>query len=270
MAKRVRVTADDVHVVYRTAKRVTKSQLDALERTLGAELPRGYRAFLTRFGHGWINDWLQLYCPGAALLAEQREALVRDFLQYARDYDRTFDTARLTEGDVQSAVQIGIDQDLLRLFACPRFPGSVFAWSSLTITRHKTGVERLDPFAAMRMDRFAYFFPLDPVRESRSLCCRSRRLLVTDVVEALRLAAGCQVRVIDVDEGPGPGTRSPAFWLFPEKPGVKLHVYGVETARARRVYLTFGTAPNLVSKVDSLIGEASRRLGVSFEPARWH
>ncbi len=46
--KRPQVTIDDVHAVYRSSKRVTEKQLDTLERELGAELPRGYREFLTR------------------------------------------------------------------------------------------------------------------------------------------------------------------------------------------------------------------------------
>src|SRR5262249_45376452 len=81
-----RVTIDDIHPVYRSSKRVPEKQLDALRRELGAELPRGYRAFLTRFGHGWINDWLQIYCPDADLLHKQRESLVRRFGEYTRDY----------------------------------------------------------------------------------------------------------------------------------------------------------------------------------------
>jgi hypothetical protein len=52
--------------------------------------------------------------------------------------------------------------------------------------------------------------------------------------------------------------------------GVKLHVYGVETGRDRRVYLTFGTSPKHLSKVDTLIEEAADQLGVKFKPARWY
>ncbi|MEQ8790768.1 MAG: hypothetical protein RIC55_31005 [Pirellulaceae bacterium] len=269
MAKHARVTTNDVHAVYPASKRVTVTQLNALQREFGAELPRGYRAFLNRFGHGWINDWLQIYCPDAALLNEQRESLVRDFLQYTDDYT-SFDSAKLSEADMRSCIQIGIDQDVMRLFACPRFVGSVFAWSGLAITRHKAGVEVLDPFAGMRMDKFAYFFPLEPVPEYRSLACQSKTLDVQAVVQAVEDRCRGPVHVIDVDEGPGLGTRTPAFWLFPEKLGVKLHVYAVETDRGRRVYLTFGTSQKLLSKVDTLIGAVSRKLGVKFKPARWH
>jgi hypothetical protein len=270
MAKQTRVTIDDVHAIYPSAKRVTEKQLDTLEREFGVGLPRGYRAFLKRFGHGWINDWLQIYCPDAGLLKEQRESLVRDFLQHTREYTTSFDGAKLSEADMRSCVQIGIDQDLMRLFACPRFPGSVFAWSSLTITRHKAGVEVLDPFAGMRMDKFAYFFPLEPVPEYRSLACQSKKLKVQEVIQAVEDQCKGSVRVIDVDEGPGLGTRSPAFWLFPQGLGVKLHVYGVEIERHRRVYLTLGTSPKLLAKVVLLIEEAANRLGVKFKPARWH
>jgi hypothetical protein len=47
-------------------------------------------------------------------------------------------------------------------------------------------------------------------------------------------------------------------------------VYGVETDRARRVYLTFGTSPKLLSQVDAVIEEASIQLGVKFKPAHWY
>ena len=266
--KRPQVTIDDVHAVYRSSKRVTEKQLDTLERELGAELPRGYREFLTRFGHGWINDWFQIYCPGADLWKAQRESLVRDFLQHARDYTTSFDGAKLSEADIRSCVQIGIDQDLLRLFACPRFPGSVFGWSFLTITRHKAGVEVLDPFLGRDIDRFAYFLPLEPVPETRSLACESKRLQVSEVVESLQDRCKGTVRVIDVDEGPGLCTRTPAFWLFPQDLGVKLYVYGFETDRDRRVYLTFDTSPRSVPRVDALIEAVEEQLGVKFKPAR--
>jgi hypothetical protein len=265
-----RVTIDDIHAVYRSSRRVTEKQLDALQSELGAELPRGYREFLTRFGHGWINDWLQIYCPDAGLLQQQREALARHFGDDTRDYTIDYcPGAKLREDDIHTCVQIGIDQDVTRLFACRRFPGSVFAWSGLTITQHTAGVEVLDPFAGMRMDKFAYFFPLKPVPEFRSLACQSKKLAVQEVVQALEDRCKSPVHVIDVDEGPGLGSRSPAFWLFPEKLGVKLHVYGVETDRDRRVYLTFGTSPKLLSKVDAVISEASNQLSVKFKPAHW-
>jgi hypothetical protein len=267
---KAKVTIDDIHPVYVASKRVTDKQLDALERELGAELPRGYRAFLTRFGHGWINDWLSIYCPGADLLQEQRESLARRFGDYTRDYTINYDGAKLTEDDIKTSVQIGINQDVMQLLACRRFPGSVFAWENLTITQHTTGVEVLDPFAAMRMDRFAYFFPAEPVPEHRSLAYRSKRLDVREVVQALEDRCKGPAYVIDVDEGPGLGTRSPAFWLFPQKLGVKLHVYAVETDRNRRVYLASGTSRKLLSKVDALIEEASYQLGVKFKPARWY
>jgi hypothetical protein len=249
---------------------VTERQLDALQRELGTELPHGYRALLTRFGHGWINDWLQIYCPNADLLRVQRESLVQRFREDTRDYTVKYFGAKLVEEDIKTCVQIGIDQDVMQLFACRRFPGSVFEWSGLTITQHEAGVEVLDPLAGMRMDKFAYFFPLEPVPERRSLACRSKRLDVQEVVHAIE--GGCKgpVSIIDVDEGPGAGSRSPAFWLFPEKLGVMLHVYGVETDRDRRVYLTFGTSPKLLSKVDAVIEKASNQLGIKFKAASWY
>jgi hypothetical protein len=263
------VTIDDIHPVYRSSKRVTEKQLNALERELGAELPRGYRAFLTRLGHGWINDWLQIYCPDADLLRVQRESLVRRFSEYTRDDMIPYQGGKLTEDDIKTSVQIGINQDVMQLFACRRFPGSAFAWDGLGLTQLTAGVEVLDPFG-MRVDGFAYFFPLEPVPEYRSLACRSKRLEVREVVQALEDRCKGPAYVIDVDEGPGLGTRSPAFWLFPRTLGVKLHVYAVETDRDRRVYLTFGTSPKLLSKVDALIEAASYQLGVKFRPARWH
>src|SRR5262245_47368294 len=94
---KARVTIEDIHPVYRSSKRVTEKQLDAVERELGAELPRGYRAFLTRFGHGWINDWLQIYCPDTDLLQEQRESLVQRFEEYTSKDMIIYNGARLTE-----------------------------------------------------------------------------------------------------------------------------------------------------------------------------
>lgn len=264
-----RVTIDDIHLVYKSSKRVTKKQLDALEQELGAELPRGYRAFLTRFGHGWVNDWLQIYCPDAELIREQRDELVRRFGEYTREGMIRFDGAKLTENDINTCIQIGINQDVMQLFACRRFPGSVFKWDGLYVTQLKTGVEVLDPFG-MRVDGFAYFFPLEPVPTHRSLACQSKRLEVSQVVQAVEELCKGAVRVIDVDEGPGLGARTSAFWLFPLKLGVKLHVYGVETSRDRRVYLTFGTSPKLLPKVEALIEAISNQLAVRFKPARWH
>jgi hypothetical protein len=261
------VTINDIHPVYRSSKRVTEKQLDTLQRELGAELPGSYRAFLTRFGHGWINDWLQIYCPDDELLQQQRESLVQRFGECTRDFGVSYEGAKLTEDDIRTSIQIGINQDLLQLLVCRRFPGSVFAWDNLTISQHTTGVEVLDPFAAMQMDRFAYFFPLEPVPEYRSLACQSKRIDVQEVVQALKERCKGPVNVIDVDEGPGSGSRSPAFWLFPEKLGVKLHVYGVETDRHHRVYLSLGTSPKLLSKVNAVIDAASNHLGAKFKRA---
>lgn len=256
----------DIHAVYRSSKRVTEKQLDALESRLGAKLPQGYREFLTQFGHGWINDWLQIYCPDAELLQKQREALVRRFDDYTRNYGIEYDGAKLTADDMATSIQIGLNQDVLQLIACPRYPGSAFAWDNLTITQHKTGVELLDPFAAV--DKFPYFFPLQPAPEHRSLACTSKRLQVQAVVQALEDYCQGAAIVVDVDEGPGPGKRSPAFWVFPQTLGVKLHVYAVETDRDRRVYLTFGTSPAHLAKVETVIEEVSNQLGSKFKPAR--
>lgn len=264
------ITIDDIHVVYRSSKRVTQKQLDKLETEFGAKLPRGYRSFLINLGHGWINDWLQIYCPKADLLVEQRNSLTQRFEEYTRKGMLTFKGAKLKLEDINTSMQIGIDQDVMQLFACPRFPGSVFEWSGATITHHKAGVELLDPIAGMRMESFAYFFPLQPVPEYRSLACQSKRLAVQDVVQSIENLCKGDIHVINVDEGPGPSSRSPAFWLFPEKLGVKFHVYGVETSKYRRVYLTFGTSPKLLPKVESVIEKVADQLDVKFKSAQWH
>lgn len=264
------ITIEDIHPVYRSAKRVTQKRLDKLEAEFGAELPRGYRSYLTTLGHGWLNDWLQIYCPDADLLVEQRKSLMEYFEKYTREGMLTFRGAKLKLEDIQASIQIGIDQDVMQLFACPRFPGSVFEWSGITITQHSGGVERLDPFAGMRMETFAYFFPHQPAPEYRSLACQSKKLAVDEVVQTIENLCKGGARVVDVDEGPDPGSRTPAFWLFPEKLGVKFHVYGVETSKYRRVYLTFGTSPKHLPKVESVIEQAGDQLGVRFKPARWH
>ena len=264
------ITVDDIHVVYRSSKRVTPKQLDRLETEFGAELPRGYRELLTRIGHGWINDWLSIYCPDKQRMPQQRAVLVERFEEYTREDMLYFKGSTLTVDDMNSSVQIGIDQDVMQLIICPRFPGSVFEWSGIWITQHKSGVELLDPFAGMRMEEFSYSFPHEPAPKYTSLACQSKRLQVGDVVDTLTSLCKGSTQVIDVDEGPEPGSRTPAFWIFPSKLGVKLHVYGVETTKKRRVYLTFGTSPKLLPKVETLIEMASEKLGVKFKPAQWY
>jgi len=93
---------DDIHIVYRSSKRVTAKQLDRLESLFGAELPRGYRAFLTQFGHGWINGWLQFYCPDATLIKYQRESMLQDFDDESQG-DIDYDGAQLTRADMKPA-----------------------------------------------------------------------------------------------------------------------------------------------------------------------
>jgi hypothetical protein len=50
----------DVYVVCRSPDRVTAKQVDRLERAVGFPLPRGYREYLTRLGHGYLNNWLMV------------------------------------------------------------------------------------------------------------------------------------------------------------------------------------------------------------------
>ncbi len=261
------ITIDDIHVVYRSSKRVTQKQLDKLKTEFGAELPLGYRRLVMTLGHGWINDWLQIYRPDAELLAEQRNSLIQRF---TNSPPLDCKGAKLKLADITTSVQIGIDQDTTQIFACKRFPGSVFEWSDFTITRHKRGLERLDGIAGMQMERFAYFLPLSPIPEHRSLACQSKKLPVEDVVQALQDQCRGDSHVVDVDEGPEPGSRTPAFWVFPKKLGVMLHVYAVETNRTRRVVLTLGTSPKLLPKVEALINSAAETLGVRFKPAQWY
>lgn len=261
------MTVDDIHAVYRSSKRVTQKQLDSLEAEFGAELPLGYRNYLMTLGHGWVNDWLQIYCPEPDLLAEQRNSLIQRFTD---NPPLACEGAKLRIADINTCIQIGIDQDTTQIFACKRFPGSVFEWSGFTITRHKRGLERLDGIAGMGMERFAYFFPLEPVPVHRSLACQSKKLAVRDVVLTLEDHCRGDSYVVDVDEGPEPGTRTPAFWVFPRKLGVKLHVYAIESNRTRRVVLTLGTSRKLLPKVEALIDSAAEALGVRFKPAQWY
>lgn len=261
------ITIHDIHVVYRSAKRVTEKQIGQFEEMFGAALPLGYRQYLETLGHGWVNDWLQVYLPETELVSRQRDSLVHDF---SASPALNFQGAKLKASDLNDAVQIGIDQNATRLFACPRFPGSVFEWSGLSIVRHKRGFEQLDFVAGMRMERFAYFLPLSPIPENRSLAYQSKKLPVEDVVQTLKDNCEGDSHVVDVDEDPGPGSRSPAFWIFPEQLGVMFHVYGVESARSRRIYLTFRTSPRLLPKVDALVQSVTTELGAKFKPALWH
>ena len=87
-----------------------------------------------------------------------------------------------------------------RLIACRRFPGSVFEWDGLEITRHKAGVQVLDPFTALWMDRFTYFVPLAPIPKHGKVACQGKRLVVQDVVDVLQGCCKGGLRVIDVDD----------------------------------------------------------------------
>lgn len=254
------ITIDDVHAVYRSSTRVTEKQLDAAENQLGAELPRGYRAFLTQFGHGWINDWLQFYCPDTNLLEWQREEMLQQFDDDSQGAIAC-DGGKLTRSDIVSSIQIGIVTDVRYLFACRRFPGSLFDWSGRTITQHETGLEVLDPFAALGMDKFAYFIPLQPVSENGYVVCRSKRLTVPDVVQAFEDQCGESVHAIDVSR------EIPAYWIFPEKLGVKFHVFAGKDNRYGNTYVKYRTAPKVLAKVESIINLAGEQLGVKFKPA---
>lgn len=263
---------DQPHLVYLPATTVTEAELDALEAELGAELPRGYRAFMSRYGHGWINDWFQLYCPDPQQVREERDDFAADYERNLRDYpsSMTFTGARLGVDEIAECIQIGVNQDMLRLLALPRHPGCVFAWDNLTVTEHTSGVEDLEPFAAMRMDRFCYMMPFDPEPAHRSFACQSKRVGVDSIVELVRSRVEGEIPIVDVDEGPNPGSRSPAFWLFPEKLGAKLHVYGVVDSNPRRVYLTVATSVDRLDRVVEFIEEMSKDLPAKIRPSRWH
>jgi hypothetical protein len=62
----------DVYIVCPSPDRVRAKQVDCLERTVGFSLPHGYREYLTRLGHGYLNNWLMVYLPGLEMVESQR------------------------------------------------------------------------------------------------------------------------------------------------------------------------------------------------------
>lgn len=254
------ITLGDVHAVYRSSKRVTPRMLDRVVAALGAELPRGFREFLTRLGHGWVNDWLQFYCPDARLIENQRSEMLR---QFEDDRLGAVDCrgAKLTRTDIASSIQLGIVTDVRYLFACPRFPGSLFDWSERTIVRHRKGIEALDPFAALDMDKFAYFIPLNPVSENGSLVCQSKRLAVTDAVQALERHCRGTVHIVDIGRG------TPAYWIFPARLGAMFHVFARADNPQAGVRLKYRASPKAFARVQSVIEEVEGTLQVRFKPA---
>lgn len=264
--KSMAMTIEDVHMVYRSSKRVTEKQLDKLEAQLGAALPKGYRSFMTRFGHGWINDYLQFYCPDQELIKTQRERIIEWFEDFGDAAH--YKGAKLKASDFENCIQFAVVLDTPLLFACPRFPGSAFELDGLDITQHRSGIEKLDRVLGMGSFPFAYFIPLEPVAAHRYFACQSKTLGVDEVVKAFVDACKSKVHVIDKDEGEGLHNRSPAFWLFPEKPGVHLHIYAVDNGRQRKVYVTYATSPKLLSKVETFVEKVFQLIGMKFKPAK--
>lgn len=262
--KKSSIAIDEINEVYRSSNKVTDKQLDRLQADFGAELPRGYRNFLKRFGHGWLNDWFQIYCPDKKQMLAQRQTIVEDFNQEIRLRSMEFQGAKLKEDDINSCIQIAIDQDVTRVFACPRFPGSVFTMSYLTTKQYKTGFENLAPF--LGGDPQAYFVPLKPTAKHDSYACQSKKVQVDDVVDAIQDLVPGDVKVVPVDEGGGE-LIAPGFWLFPEKLGVKFYVFCLETEKYRRVYLKFCTSQKLLPKIETLIEKVAVSVGVKFKRA---
>ena len=253
------ITIDDLHPVYASSETVDPQELDRLESEFGADLPRGFRAFLMKFGHGWINDWLQFYCPDTSLLQNQRERLLVQF-DSQHEY-LMYEGPDLTRDDIAGSIQVGIVTDDMHLFACPRYPGSLFDWSEGTISHHNTGIELLDPFAALHMEKFAYFTPLQPVPENGYVVCSRKKLAVGDVVQAIRQQCGGAAHQVDV------GGEIPAFWVFASNLSAKFHIFAGRDSHSGNVYTKYCTSPEALSKVETAIHAAEVQLGVQFKPA---
>lgn len=120
------------------------------------------------------------------------------------------------------------------------------------------------------MNRFCYLIPFDPEPVSRSFACQSKRAEVEAILELVCTRLSGEMPVVDVDEGPDLGSRSPAFWLFPEELGAKLHLYGVVESNPRRVYPIAATSVDHHDDVVAFIDDLSANLPAKFRPASWY
>jgi len=152
--------------------------------------------------------------------------------------------------------------DVRYLFACPRFPGSVFDWEIRTITQHKEGIENLDPFAALHMDKLAYFIPLRPTSEGGYVFCRSKRLTVPDIVEAMEDQCEGNVQRLDISR-----PESSAYWIFPTELGAKFHVFAGRNKRLGNIYIKYQTSPKTLAKVEGVMNDLEQNLRIKFKPA---
>jgi hypothetical protein len=93
VAKRKRATpCDRVYDGIRVSKRpnsvyvppATEAELQEAERELGSRLPESYRAFLSRFGPGYIHDWAEIY--GVKTIPKRRDRTVVSNTRTMREF----------------------------------------------------------------------------------------------------------------------------------------------------------------------------------------
>jgi hypothetical protein len=257
------ITLDDVHVVYPTDDPVSSDKLDELEDAFGVALPTGYREYLTRLGHGSLNDDLHVYCPEANLRDEQR----RENAERFGDWSFSFDGPELTQADIDAAIQVGVTLSTPVYIACPRFPGKLFKldWGGEIICL-ETGFEILDPLSGMLACGFAFFHPLSPAGDCLYFASTSKRLEVEQVTKAFsELCSNGRVHAYDV---PDDKARSPHVCLLLEALGTRLQVFRTPLLKQPRVQLQAHLPEARTDDFKEVLHEASERLGVKFKPAR--
>ncbi|HQX52741.1 MAG TPA: hypothetical protein PLY87_29330 [Planctomycetaceae bacterium] len=253
---------EDIHVVYPTDEPVSSNELDELESQFGAPLPFGYRDYLTRLGHGWLNDDVQLYCPDAKLREKQRELLAQEFA----DSRFSFDGPELTQSDINDAIQIGICLRNTIFIACPRYPGRLFDlyWGG-EIKCLESGVEVLDPLSGMLACGFAFFEPVSPAAISLNFASASKRIEVYNVTQSIRsLCSDGAVHVFDIL---GDSGRTPYECIFLEAIGARVQIFRAGSEKSPKIHLQAHLPKSRCKDFEAVLEAVAQQLRVTFKPA---
>jgi hypothetical protein len=232
--------------------------VDRLERAVGFPLPRGYREYLTRLGHGYLNNWLMVYLPGPGMVEQQREYVANLFPNY---HYFEYTGPKLSQADIDACVILGYTLDGQDVLACPRFPGWAFVifWGG-HIHGVKTGFERVDRLhpAGFSTGRFMFFEPNHADYLQRRFACPLK--VAPADLEAFfgERRASAPDHVWRNSEG-----QTAELWLFIKALRARLVLY-----QRDRTYLEArihkDRLPNLLVRLQ----DAGERFGVRFKPSR--